>query len=308
MASVYQERRRLEAALRRELPNDYVIVSGPDHPLLLRAADLLVGGGGSLTAVFIPTAREKSDPDVLRARLTLNRLALQRDARPVLIAGPEAADLGGAMEGDFTQVIDTQHVQSLVRVIRGPVDTRRVVPKEVHLAASHRFGEAFRMSRVMAFLYARATRRTSGARQARAQAMFENISEPPEVEEGSKAEGKSSRTRIHRIDSSNFGGAPGVPIAAFSAGRYDSGQLTQLVYEQSTNLYSLDGGIPYPKRAPLGLALVSSWPLMARDPYKLVRALAFGGWSLALTDQVPRGSDRLQRIALRMRAAGEMES
>jgi hypothetical protein len=121
MASVYQQRRRLESTLRRELPDDYVIVSGPDHPLLLRAADLLVGGKGSLTAVFVPTAREKTDPDLLRARLTLNRLALARDARPVLIADPEAGDLAGAMEADFTQVVDPRRLAGCgKRYLEGP--------------------------------------------------------------------------------------------------------------------------------------------------------------------------------------------
>jgi hypothetical protein len=110
------------------------------------------------------------------------------------------------------------------------------------------------------------------------------------------------------MDSGALASSAGVPVTTFSSGRADSAPFVQLVNEQSSRLYSLDHGIPYPKPAPLGLALLESWPLMGRDPYKLIRATAFGGWSMMLTQQTDPTSDRLQRISRRMRAAGEIES
>src|SRR5713101_2853298 len=102
MASVYELRRRLEGTLRRELPGSYLTVSGPDHPLLLRAPDLLVAGEGKLSAVFIPTAHERRNPDALTARLILSRLALPRDTRPILIVESEAEAVANIIGANFT--------------------------------------------------------------------------------------------------------------------------------------------------------------------------------------------------------------
>jgi hypothetical protein len=294
MTSVYEQRRRLERALKRELPSTYLIVSGPDHPLLLRAADLLVAGKGSLFAVFLPTAHERNDPEALKARLTINLLALSQEAIPVLVIGEGAEDVAGMVASNFAEVIELRHTPSLAKIVmRKP--SWKPLPRETHLIVNRRFGQALRMSRVMGLLHMRAKR---GSLRDQPQFMFQAASEKRQ----------RSHARVGRSESSELEQAAGVPVAAFSSGRTNSEPFVQLVNEQSAQLYSLDKGIPYPKRAPLGIAFVHSWPVMGRDPYKLIRAAAFGGWSMMLLEQLDSSGNRLRHIGARMRAAGEIES
>jgi hypothetical protein len=134
MASVYELRHRLERTLRRELPSSYLIVSGPDHPLLLRAPDLLVAGEGKLSAVFIPTAHERRNPEDLRARLILSRLALPRDTRPILIVESEAEAVSNILGSDFTAVIEERQARTLVTAVLGKADAQRALSQEIYLA------------------------------------------------------------------------------------------------------------------------------------------------------------------------------
>src|SRR5713101_8321070 len=103
--TVFEQRKHLGAFIQRSFRN-YRVVSSPDHPLLLRPADLLVGGDGWITAVFLPHARERRDPRRLADRLLLNRLALPARTRCLLIVDPSNDDIVGELpERDFAATV-----------------------------------------------------------------------------------------------------------------------------------------------------------------------------------------------------------
>lgn len=45
--------------LQREWDSSYIVVPGPDHPLLIEGPDALVGGKGGVLAIFVPKAKER---------------------------------------------------------------------------------------------------------------------------------------------------------------------------------------------------------------------------------------------------------
>jgi hypothetical protein len=55
-------RRMVARELGDEIPSSYLIVTAPDHPLLVEGPDLLIGGEGNLVAVFMPNASDRKMP------------------------------------------------------------------------------------------------------------------------------------------------------------------------------------------------------------------------------------------------------
>ncbi len=71
--------------LQSDLGSSYTVVINPDHPRLFVAPDILIGGQGTLTAIFQPKMLERRMPDELLVRLTVSRLALPSHLRCVLL-------------------------------------------------------------------------------------------------------------------------------------------------------------------------------------------------------------------------------
>jgi hypothetical protein len=75
----------LAREVRRQVSNRFTLVAYPDHPYLLEPPELLIGGEGLLTAVFVPKADEMRRPALLQSRLIASRLALPIETRCVLL-------------------------------------------------------------------------------------------------------------------------------------------------------------------------------------------------------------------------------
>src|SRR5690242_2845501 len=120
MPNVYQLRKALTLELRRELNSRFVTVPHPDHPFLLRAADILVGGEGNLSALFIPTRSEVNEPDLLRSRLILNRLALPPHTRCLLLIQSSQDALAQRFSADFADVLPWKSRSKAARIVSDP--------------------------------------------------------------------------------------------------------------------------------------------------------------------------------------------
>lgn len=93
--------------LYRELSNAFgveAIVDNPDHPLLLRAPDLLASINGTLTAVFSPQAVEERNPAHLATRLISSRLALPAYTKTALLISDRQEERFKSLFPEFSLV------------------------------------------------------------------------------------------------------------------------------------------------------------------------------------------------------------
>jgi hypothetical protein len=254
MATVYYRRKVLAAELARNLRKSFVVVPNPDHPFLLRAADILIGGDNELISIFFPSASEARDSSKLRARLILNKLALPPQVRSVLVFDPLHEEIAEKFNRDFESIISWPSRDNLLNVLQTKKDRR--VPPEMLLYAQKRFANAMTLTSIM--------RRLSR-------------DDPNKVEITSSAFQRRARMSIDRIDD--------VEVARFTGGRFDATSALALINNNTNREIGLDNGIPYFYKFETSLAIVDGWPPYQSDPDKLLRASGFAGWSFLTDDQ-----------------------
>src|SRR5438874_2669391 len=71
-------------SIARALGDRYTVAIRPDYPFLMEGPNLLIGGAGTLTGIFLPTLMEIWKPELLLLRLAASRLALPPHMRCVL--------------------------------------------------------------------------------------------------------------------------------------------------------------------------------------------------------------------------------
>lgn len=286
MTSIYFRRKALAHLLRRELSNEFIVVANPDHPLLIRGPDLLVSTNRTITAIFIPLATERTSWNLLRARLTLSRLALPAHTRCILLAEPNDHPLATSLTNDFADVIEWSARTNIVQLISNAnfVGRHRDVPPEIIGDAQIRFANAMTVMRLGARLVSKPF----------SAAFDEKFIDRPAI---SSAIRRPSRRPI--INRQTFTiGLDGIAIAELSDSNVDTSAVRNLVYDQTAHVYSLDNGIPYPKSEPSGIAVIQDWPTRTRDSEKLILAAAFGGWAFVLEEtrnELPRFAKRLRQ-------------
>ena len=97
--------------------------------------------------------------------------------------------------------------------------------------------------------------------------------------------------RRPQIDRNSASTEQQVDLSELSDADVDSSTVNDLVYEQANYYFSLDGGIPFAAREPLGIAVIEDWPARPRDSEKLILSAAFGGWAFVLAElrsELPR--------------------
>jgi hypothetical protein len=153
MANVYKRRNSLAEFL-KDLPTGFIVAVGPDHPLLLRASDLLIGGRGLMTALFLPTAAERRNPSLLKTRFVLNRLALPPHTRHILVAEPADLKLAGQLEHDFDAVLTWSDRGIVARFAQdGEFRSRHEnLPPETVAAVRQQYGDALQITQIMQWL------------------------------------------------------------------------------------------------------------------------------------------------------------
>jgi hypothetical protein len=105
------------------------LVLRPDHPLLLRGPDALVGGNNNLCAVFFPHALEHNNPAHLASRLIASRLALPVHCRTLLVMDERDEPRFEALAANFS-LISTKRDRSLRSFLRDNQDFGKSGPMD----------------------------------------------------------------------------------------------------------------------------------------------------------------------------------
>lgn len=246
--TVSQRRREVAAHLRRELDSGFIVVSAPDHPLVMRSVDVLVGGRTGLTAIVMPTAEEVRHPRIFRARIILNRLALPADAK-IIFVGAEM-ELREHFDYEFSimaENVDYELKNELVSIAKS---ARRTISQdaaiEVRSFAERRFSDTYRVARVA---------QRFGERQ-----------QTPSVKPTSR------RPLYDKL--------PGGIEGAFFEGPPSRAAVANLSVDGVERWFHLLHGDPVPTNEPAGLAFVPDYLRVPGDPDKILRACAFAGWVL----------------------------
>lgn len=255
--SVYRQRRRVNEELLRTLGDQYVVVAAPDHPLLMKGPDILIGGNGALSALLIPTASERRQPKLATARFALCRLALPEQAKFLLLAGEEDGDVATLLSDDVAAVFSIESVgqrRELATVVSAPQRLfQHAVPEKLRDEVNYRFGQTYRVARAV-----RRPRRTS-----------------PTADWPTRGE-YGHRNPIH------------LRMPA---------QIASLTLKGADESFSVDNGVPYPTGRLPNAAVIDRLPDYPGDPQKYMRAAAFSGWVLSEMDSpyLAEGMKTLER-------------
>lgn len=244
-------KRRLDLArnLSRSLGGDFVVVAAPDHPLVMRSVDLLIGGRAGLTAIMMSTAEERRQPKLFDARLTLNMMALPPHTAFVRVV----ADDEPAIKGDSTfaaefSLNDKRVHAELTKLAETPPQTRRVGEAEkAQRRAESRFAGTYRLARVLRW---------------KAKNDRDNFS-----------------ARVSRVPSRDRLGND--VEAAFFADRPTLGAVAHLTMSDADRWYDIVEGEVQPKFSTASALFVSVYPNVSGDPDKALRAAAFAGWVMS---------------------------
>lgn len=275
--NINEQRTNIARLLQRELEASYIVVSGPDHPLLIEGPDALIGGEGGLLAVFMPKAKERKRPDLLEVRYILSRLALPPDARHVLVLGE--AQPGDAIERlgrNFATVLDWRSRRELAKISRDRnfIGAQRKLPPEVTAFVHHRFADTLQATRVLQWM----------------NRFHERGKEPDQNPERPRRRRKPEKTPLKNI-------APDILFTSFGQGALDGTAVRGLADQTTLAGFALDHGVPYPThKDDYGLALVDELREYRGDPDKLARAAAFAGWGFIPEEQ----QHRVDAIAKRL--------
>lgn len=285
MLNVRDRRRAIADPLIKELPSIAIVAVSPDHPLLINAADLLVGEDGRMTAVYTPLGEELRRPSLLSMRLVLSRLAMPSHARHILVLEQEIEQTFVKLfSRDFAAVLLSDQSKDLLTIVqdREFVGSQRRVPDEIVSLAKRQFADVMQVTRAV---------KTIGQRRS---------AKSPTVDVGRKV----TRRNASRLSSSVVEGR--TAQVEFSDGRVSSSLVRQLINEQVQSGYALDNGVPYPKpESYYGLATVENLPEFPNDPDKLIRAAAFGGWAMISRELQFLSEDLLERLAERREKRGQ---
>lgn len=252
----------LSSRLQRLLGADFIVAKSPDHPLVMRSVDILIGGNAQLTAVMIMSAAEQKDSRVFLARLALNKLALPSHTNFVHIerwpGKPALADNVSVT----LSLSDPELLKELASLAVTPV--RRVLSplaQNARQLAAERFGDTYRLARIL----------FRGGRDEK-QGYLQRSSRRP------------SRERL----------SPQIEAATFSSPPTMSA-IASLSYEGASRWFVLDGRDVLPTSALGSVLFASSLPESLGDPDKALRAAAFSGWVFAPLNN-PRSKDEVSSL------------
>lgn len=248
--SVYRTRRLAVEYLGRELGGDFIVIGAPDHPFLLRPADVIVGGRSNLTAIFTPTAEEIRRPKHFEARVTLNMMALPPNTKFVSVGSEMPQSSSSQRFAAEISLDDRRWTHDLLK-ISSEIGTRRRVTEAASLQrrAESRFAETYRLARVL-------------QRKGRKSDLKEVI----------PRDNRPKYDRIHNnID------------AAFFNGMVASEAVARISIENVNRWYEDFDGEPGPSQAPASAMFADSYTQRNGDPNKILRAAAFAGWVISPT-------------------------
>ncbi len=258
---VYNQRKSIAQQLKRAMASSFMIVSGPDHPLLLRPPDIIIGGEGRLTAVMLATAEEVRHPERAKARLTLCRAALPLESVFVIVATKDRENVGQLLSSNVDEVVRWQDRAEVSRVAekKDPAKNDRYSWK-VKQEIMTRFGSAFRIAQHLRYVEAKKEHDEHSL----------NPRRPP----------AERRLKFHLRYTTDQ-----LPVGDFN-GEPNPQDISRLTLLGASRFYDLAEGVPFPDTRTVGSAYAPAMPEAVGDPEKYLRASAFAGWVI-----VPSESD-----------------
>jgi len=242
--SVYSRQRQIGDELQRGLSNQFVIATAPDHPLLMKGPDVLIGGVGSLTALLIPSATERRQPKLAVARFALCRMALPEPTKFILMASDGDDSVANELASAVAAVLPSNRPSERLKIAEVVAQPQRLdqsaVPESIRDKFKYKFGEIYRA----AVLVKR--------RNSRSIIRVENDFPTP-----------TSRNLKH------------LKRATY---------IAALTIKGGESSFIVDNGVPYSTEKMPEAAIVESLPDYPGDPQKYLRASAFSGWLLSETD------------------------
>ena len=266
MTNIRSRQVQLAARLRRELGSDFVVVPAPDHPLVMRSVDVLVGGRSGLTAFMMPSAEERRRPAMLEARLTLNQIALPPETQFVYVADlDETSPMGEGRFAEQISVGDRSMARNAAAIAESAPGSKPAPDADkVRQRSQSRFAATYRVARLV------------------------NIRRP---------EGDGRYTMPRRGANLSFDTVNSVP-SVFAKRAISTRTLIGLSVRGADRWYEPSGRQPMPISAPAGLVFSPGFPRPRNDPDKALRAAAFAGWILAPTSS-SWSPEELAELALR---------
>jgi hypothetical protein len=260
-------------SLQKNLP-DFYVVPRPDHPFLSTSPDLLVGGAGKLSAIFLVSSATKKTS--LRTRLIAARLALPINTRMIAIV---SQDLSGSLDRilrNFDEVqIYSVNLQSLVRYCSGdsmPSANRDNLQEvkswhavsystALQIASLRRRHEIETTSAINVIddLNTRGRSRTVPLAEGLQLDYVQTIRSYDLFVKNERSARDISRTRENRKAVSIK--VQGSTVAALSTDRPRSIRLKTYWQKGLDTRFVLDNGVPHPERSEQpGVLLVDEWP------------------------------------------------
>lgn len=270
MTNVRDRQIDLARRLRQQLGGDFVVVPAPDHPLVMRSVDVLVGGRSGLTAFIMASAEERQRPELLESRITLNKVALPPETLFVYVVDAEVLDL--TRHGGFAEKLSSAE-RSFVRNAVAIVERSAQAPQspsadKARQISQSRFASTYRVARLVNSKSGTDDHEPIAPRRG-ANLTFDTVLSVPSA--------LASR-----------------PISARS--------LLGLTARGADRWYDDTSAQPIPTGATAGLVFAPGYPRPRNDPDKALRAAAFAGWIIAPILS-SRSSEELAELALRFTRA-----
>lgn len=241
MMSVHSQRRKINASLSHALGDQFVIAAAPDHPLLLKGPDLLIGGPGGIAALLLPSALERRQPKLALARFALCRFALPEATNFILVAAYGDEQVADQLTNSMAAVVisENQKGGELTRLVAEPKRLgQRPVPEKLREKVKSRFGDLYRVARVV-----------------------------------SRGRNRLTPTAPNTEDQELIDRQP-----KYIKRTADISALTITGADAS---FIVDNGVPYLTGIPAEAAVIEKLPSYPGDPMKYIRASAFSGWVLS---------------------------
>ena len=266
MANVNDLRTDLARRLRQQLGGDFVVVAAPDHPLVMRSVDVLVGGRSGLTAFVTPSAEERRQPALLGARVTLNKVALPPETQFVYVARPD--DDAPLLTSRFVEQLsfaDRSVTRSAVAIVeRSAQAPRSPYGDKARQISQSRFAATYRVARLV---------------------------------NSERARTDTDRPQRSRGANLSFDTVKSIP-SAFADRPLSTRSIIGLSVRGADRWFAPTDDQPMPTNETAGLVFSPDFPHLRHDPEKVLRAAAFAGWILTPTSS-ERSPEQVADMALR---------
>lgn len=282
--------------LSRALGADFNVVPSPDHPELISAPDVIVGGRGRVTAMF--RVARSTRPRMLEARVVAARLALPPGSSLVALVEDDAESRLELVRRGFDFVLRSSDTRHLARLCgagppeRLPIETLREVQRK----------HAIVYSTLLQFAETRQRGKPKPSSAREVVAALRQRHGPGDVllstDMESKHESGAGRPRGRPFQHHSPRATVGNSTVAMLSERRRSitMMLTPVWTEAFADDYVLeDDGVPYPRDFHPRILLVETWPTHRSDPRKPARAAAFSSWLMAVPSSATQVAGLIER-------------